>query len=195
MDLKTDMARILAQLNAASSEEPISDNTPTKSLRESLDPATSAMKDILLRLHEVSEGAARSDILREDLSVEKTETGARIGSWDIVVVEGKPTSYNVISTKTGDIIAKDLFLYEAAVTLARSLNEGVMINDVRIRDLLVLEETYTRNRMEAAHYKKRHKSYSANRDMIRAEICEHRHDEAARNARGARDKIIKLSKI
>lgn len=192
--LKSDMNAILAAINSANEGTYSSvDTAETTSFRSAIDPDTAAMKNILTRLTEATDNVVTNDFLKEEVQTELTETGSRVGSWEIRFKDGKPKTYDVISTRTGEALASDLFLYEAGLALVRLLNEGISITDKRVRKVLELEESYTKNRMEAAHFKKRYKSYTESGEMRRAEICEHRHQEASRQALHARNQVSKLA--
>lgn len=161
------------------------------------DPAIDAMKTILEAFHsatDIRETARTDTTLAEALVTERTETGARIGAWEIVVNESSdPVSYDVVSATTGTPIASGLFVYEAAYGLVKRLNEGVMINDGRIRDLLKLEEDYARNRTNAKQFKEQKQRLEKKGDSFRAAVAEDRFDDAQRRAMDAHERILILA--
>lgn len=166
------------------------------------DPSIDAMKSILERFHSVSddavverltEAAETDHDLREALITEKTDKGARIGKWEIVVKEGRDLkTYDVVS-QDGTVIASDLYLYEAAYGLVKRLNQGNPINSPTIREMLKLEEDYARNRNDAAGYKARSKKHAERGESQRAAVAEDRFDEAQRQALAAHEEILRLA--
>lgn len=166
------------------------------------DPSIDAMKNILLAMQSVStspverlaEAAEADPELKAALVTERTERGARIGSWEIIVNEGKNLStYDVVSDDGHTVIARDLYVYDAAYGIAKRLNEGVAINDKKIRDLLKLEEEYAKNRNDAAVLKHTAKKLREKGDDFRAAVAEDRLDEAQRQALEAHERMLKLA--
>lgn len=200
-----DMANIMAILNERSSAE-VGDETLMESetvdeeprRRAALsDPNIDAMRAILERLHEVPQQLVESTDpeVRHAAVTEATETGARVGSWEIVVNEGARRSYDVVHATTRDVLAKDLYLYEAALGLVKKLNEGVAINDERIASLLRLEENYAHNRDNAARFRQRKASLQETGEVVKAAIYEDRYDDASRRANDDYERILKLAGI
>lgn len=164
-----------------------------------------AMKGILERLNAAGSGAATrlneeanydSDV-REALQTRRTSTGAKIGSWEIRVQleerNGKEyKSYDVVNTTSGEPIAKMLTLYEVAHGLAKLFNRGETLTTPKVRELLALEETYTRNRIDALRFKKRYTDSTAKRDYEQAEIFEARYQASRGHALSAKSKISGL---
>lgn len=217
-----DMAKIMAAMNAASQSvasddlmesgptgrhaptpDPAQPTGSTSIARSTLtDPNVDAMKVILERINAVADipvdrltiAAEKDRVLAEALKTEKTDKGARIGDWEIVVNEGADLkTYDVVSTATGQPLAKDLYLYDAAYGLVKRLNEGVTINDGRIRELLRLEEDYARNRDEAAQFKQQTERLRQKGEDVRAAIAEDRFDKSQTLAIEARERLLKLA--
>ncbi|RYF14450.1 MAG: hypothetical protein EOO77_14275 [Oxalobacteraceae bacterium] len=166
------------------------------------DPSIEAMKKILVAFNSaapVSESVARPvrDMdLEEAMEIEPTPRGARIGSWEIVVNEGRGTkTYDVVSDDGSTVIARNMYLYDAALGLVRRLNEGLAINDKPVRDLLVLEENFARARNDAVTYKNRYQTLHAKGDTRRALVAEDRYDRAAGEAMSAHEEILRLAGI
>lgn len=198
-----DMANIMAVLNGQTAVETAQDDVlaesaiPTVAKPVSMsDPSIDAMKSILTKLQAVAEGTTgepRDQRLVEALRTEPTERGARIGSWEIVKNPGETATYDVVSEDGHTVIARDLYLYEAALGLVRRLNEGMAINDKPIRDLMLLEENYVRARNDAVGYKQRAKKMHALGESKRAEVAEDRFDRAQTEALAAHDEILRLA--
>lgn len=171
-------------------------------------PETDAMKTILEAFHAAQretpvEAAPAAPVRRpvdpevaEALRTERTHRGARIGSWEIVVHEGKKgRTYDVVSEGGHTTIAKDLYVYDAAYGIAKRLNEGVAFNDPSVLKLLGLEEDFAKNRDDASGYRQRAKKLREKGEDLRAAVAEDRHDEAARQAIKAHEDILRLAGI
>lgn len=202
-DAITEMAKILAVMNSlpdgalTESYAPVENDSTIAPPPTLSDPSKDAMKEILLKMQSVQNAvsnindSAKTDrTLRQALVTESTKTGSRIGSWEIVK-HGK--MFDVVNTKTREPIATDLMLYEAAVSLARNLNEGISITDKRIRDVLLLEDDFVRNRNDAATYKNSAKVALKSGNDTKAAIAEDRYDGAQARALEAHDRILALA--
>jgi hypothetical protein len=118
-----------------------------------------------------------------------------MGSWEIKVFEERGIKYyDVISTVTGDPIARDLTLYESALSLTKLLNFHVGINSPRIKEILELEEKYSHHRSEAAVFKARSKQRTEAGELERAAVAEDRFMESRDMAIKYRNKLIEVSK-
>lgn len=168
-----------------------------------IDPSVAAMKSILQAFHgtnsPVQQITERSEIdreLREALITEQTARGTRIGSWEIIINEDHRglKSFDVTNTQTGEPIATDLSLYDAAHGICRALNEGHVINSGRIRDILSAEFDYMRARQNAAEFREKASIYERRGDD-RQPLMEDRFDEALSRAKEARTRIMKLAKL
>lgn len=149
-------------------------------------------------VHKVSERLVESSKvnrpLREAMRTERTPRGARIGDWEIAVSDelGRKT-YDVAHAVTGQPIASDLTLYEAAQALVNALNEGATINQAAVQDILKLEEEYARSRADALHFRNTRKAAEVKGDDHRMEIAEARYGEAVRRAAIAQGKLRSLT--
>ncbi|RYD68255.1 MAG: hypothetical protein EOP83_01180 [Verrucomicrobiaceae bacterium] len=155
-----------------------------------------AMKNVLMALRNVTESAdpeIQDEEVREAFVTERTERGVRIDAWEIIVNEGKTKTYDVVSTSGDTVIAKDLYVYEAALGLVRRLNEGVAINDKRIAQVLKLEENFARNRDNAVAFKESYRRAEAAGDSRRAAIAEDRQEASVRQAVSDMEEILKLA--
>lgn len=205
IDAMANLMRILEGKSAVETARPETASAPTPAAAPELgtmEGDKAAMKAVLMALQGVSESVVapptpvspRVDpALREAALTEKTPRGVRIEGWEIVVNEGRIKTYDVVSIDGNTTIAKDLYLYEAALGLVRRLNEGVAINDSRVASLLKLEENFVRNHQNATVFKERARKAEAQGDTRRAAIAEDRQDEAARQAQSDMEEILKLA--
>ena len=139
--------------------------------------------------------AAEDPELREAIVTERTSRGARIGSWEILVNEGKIKTYDIVVEGTEHAIAKDLYLYDAAYGIAKALNEGSVINSNRVRALLRLESDFAKNRDDATAFRVRAKKLREQGETRKAAVAEDRLDEASRQAQMAHDEILRLAGV
>jgi hypothetical protein len=199
-----DMAKIMNALNgksiAAAEADDLMESGQQPSPALMGDPGIEAMKKILLAMNGaapvVNESVQPRDAeVEEALITEPTPRGARIGAWEIVVNEGQVKTYDVCSEDGEVVIARGLYLYEAALGLVRRLNEGVAINDKPIRDLMVLEENFARARNDAVSYKARSQNLHAKGETRRALVAEDRFDRAQGEATSAHEEILRLAGI
>lgn len=166
------------------------------------EPDVAGMKDILSKLYTATENtvttlqeSAQFDAeVREALETERTPTGTRVGSWEIRtnVFEkmGKEVkTYDVINVYSNEPIASDLYLYEVAHSLVRLFNKGETLTSPKVREILTLEETYTRNRIDALRFKKRYQDSMKSKDYTTAEIMESRYQKSRLEALTAKDRI------
>lgn len=162
-----------------------------------VDPSVNAMQNILDLFKTGEDPAsvmaerARTDrALAEAMVTDRTTNGVRVGSWEIVISEENGLkSYSVSNIHTGEPIATDLTLYDAAKGLASALNEGKTINTPIVRRLLNAEGAYSRARQSAADF--RQTMMVAESAQKRA-IAEDRFNEALLRAKEARAAIARL---
>ena len=205
------MARLLQIMNGSSPEQEIvTESANSFSAPVSVDP-----KDDMKRIIEsfnrgigsvaetlaepvtrMAQEAEVSRPLREAMVTRKTPQGVKIGSWEIKVYEDQGIkTYDVMNSVTNQAIANDLSLYESALCLAKLLNNGVGINNPKVREVLELEEKYAHHRQEAAMFKARATSRLKLGESERAAIAEDRFTESRELAVKYRQKIVDLSKI
>jgi hypothetical protein len=162
------------------------------------DPSIDAMKNIMLLFQNagqtvgetLAEDARMSRPFRDALITEATPRGARVGAWEIQVHEsGKSKSYDLLHSDTGDVIARDLRLYEAAQALTEALNDGESITGPTIRDILRIEEDYSRNLQDAIQFRHAGRIAESKGDMRKAAICEDRYGAARQRALTARAEL------
>lgn len=158
------------------------------------------MAEILARFHAATDGSVkrlvtesrRDPSLREALDIELVtgSPAARIGNWKIAAVEqGNRKTYDVTrADDSGERIAQDLTLYEAALALVRMLNQGKAINSSIVLELLRDEQTYASALHDAVLFKRR---LNEDRDSKRKQVFEARYSEARARAVQARERIKK----
>ena len=133
----------------------------------------------------------------EALVTEKQTTSIRIGHYKIAVrmdesrVAGKQY-YDVIHGVTGEKLASELSLYEAAHGLVRLLNAGKYVNSQQVRDLLEAEASYTGHRIDAIHFHKMARKAHAKNLASKADLYEDRKAASMDRAAQAKATLKKL---
>jgi hypothetical protein len=189
------MSKLIALMNAGVSDEPddiVMENYKTidPSAGDAIRAATSdkqSMKEILERMYSandvVIDKAKTNRVLKEAIDTHTIENGVMIGHYSII---SSDNHYDVVDTSTGKKIAEDLSLYDAAYGIAKFLYEGAMINDHRIKTILIQESDYSKYINDAALYKINMKTSDDRKRMV----LEDRYQVAYDRAKGSR-KIIK----
>lgn len=129
-----------------------------------------AMADVLTRLNsaisavsnEMVVESAADPAVAEALVTEQTHTGVKIGRYEIRVNLDETRlvnkqNYSVVNKLTGETLAHELGLYEAAHGLVRLLNSGHYINSSTVRELLEAENSYTSHKIDALRFRRRAK--------------------------------------
>ena len=169
---------------------------------ESSDPTTD-MKEIMRRLNQGVTNSVERIVENDNtdlkfasaLVTEKTDRGVKVGSWEIKMYEenGQKT-YDVCHVQTEEPIARDLTLYESALTISKLLNAHVSINSHQIRNVLALEDEFAKTRNEAATFKRKMRRMTESNNLFEAHVAEARFNESRTAAVKLRDRIIVLSK-
>jgi hypothetical protein len=170
-----------------------------------IDSAQQDMKRLMMAMSSdaLNDGISQvSQHLREDarampelsraMDTQRTSNGVRVGGWQIVV-EGEKTSgkkYHVVSVHSGQQIAKDLYLYEAAEALVNYLNNGTMINNMKVQSILRLEMEYAKHVEDAIQYKHACSRAIDRGDDDKLEISKVRFNEAKTKAVAAKRKLV-----
>lgn len=209
---KNEMARLITLMNegvvfedSVETEETsyLEGSIPARNDTSMLDPSVAAMKSILEAFNgtqsldkRLADRSENNRELREALVTEVTDRGTRVGSWEIVINEnGKGLkNFDVTNIHTGEPIASQLTVYDAALGIARYLNEGMTINSREIRDILNVEANYDSSRRDAANFKARMETFSRSGNTVRAEIMEARYAESLDKAKSARINLTKISR-
>ena len=129
--------------------------------------------------------------IREALITQSNAEGVKIGIYQIrqnldesLMVNKQ--NFSVINKVTGETIAHELGLYEAAHGLVRLLNSGNFVNSPKVRELLEAESTFTSQRLDAMRYNKRMKQARAQGDDHKHTLFEARKQRAMDSAMQAK---------
>lgn len=189
-----DMGDIMRKLNGVFGTEDTNStaDNPSPSLNEGYDDSDRKkdMSNIMSKLKGLVDNtrdeSASNDILFEALQTEKTETGVRVGGWEISTrTFGKSKYYDIYQDDV--IIASDLRLYEAAKQLVEHLNKGDSITSPKIQRVIGLENTYASKLEEAKrHYKTMIKNTGSKQSIAKA-----RFDESKASALRAKKSLYK----
>lgn len=176
--------------------------SPTVSQRD-----VQEMASILERLQSVTndtvqelvEEAITDPAVRRAIVTEATDSGVRIGEWEIRVrmdeSNRKPTKlYSVVQSGTNNVLAEDLMLFDAADLLVKHFNNGKTVTHQDVRRVLSLEEKFSRNYADAIRFKKHAASHSASGDRHAAGVFEARYDQAKSEAVQAQSELKKLNR-
>ena len=126
-----------------------------------------AMADVLKKLNSLTDSvvgemvteAQGSTAVRTAISTSKNSQGVKVGLYQIMIKEDEKRLagkqyYSIYNTKTGDIIADDLSLYETALNVVKLLNGGKYANSAEVRSLFESDDAYTAHRQDAIRYKR-----------------------------------------
>jgi hypothetical protein len=156
------------------------------------------MKAILQRFNQgatnsvqrIQEDSATHPAFDAALKTEKTRTGVKVGSWEIKVYEDQGNkTYDVCHVQTNEPIARDLTLYESALSITKLLNKHVSINSPQVREVLELEESYSRARTDAALFKRKARRMNESQNHFEAHVADDRYQEARATAIKHRDRL------
>lgn len=164
-----------------------------------------AMADVLRRLDSAVNSAhvqmvqesVSDNKLKEALMTEPVPQGVKIGVYQIQQ-HTDPTRvagaqyYSVVNKHTGETLAHELSLYEAAHGLVRMLNQGKFFNSACVRDLLEAEAAYTSQRIDAVRYHRMLKSAERKGDGHKAQLMETRKQASMDRAMQAKAKVRKI---
>lgn len=176
---KAAMARFMSILNGDASSAPPLTESKAPQTTETVEIAgpgqvtsadVRAMADVLTRLNsaisavsnEMVVESAADPAMAEALMTEQTDSGVKIGRYEIRVNLDESRlvnkqNYSVVNKLTGETLAHELGLYEAAHGLVRLLNSGHYINSSTVRELLEAENSYTSHKMDALRFRRRAK--------------------------------------
>ena len=194
---KDAMKKILESLNGdgdstrsnSSSSRPLNDSDvllagPGQVTSREID----AMTNVLKKLNNVmgnssdsylQEGISTLPELQEAMTTSVTSNGVKIGAYKIEINQDdsllvNKQNYSVINKITGETIAHELGLYEAAHGLVKLLNSGHFVNSQAIRELLENEASYTSHKMDAVRYKRKMKKARMINDSVKYNLFEAR---------------------
>lgn len=126
-----------------------------------------AMADVLKKLNEVTDQTVDDMIVESNhnreiktaLVTSKNDQGVKVGLYQIMIKEdhkrlaGKQY-YSIYNTRTGDVIADDLSLYETALNVVKLMNNGHYANSSHVRKLFEHDDSYTSHKIDALRYKR-----------------------------------------
>ena len=163
------------------------------------------MASILERFYSITDETAEMLVeesktvpeVRRAIITEKTETGVRVGKWEIRVrldeSRRKATKYySVVQAGSGTMLAEDLMLFEAADLLVKYFNEGKTVTSKEVMDVLRFEEKFSVNWNDAVRFRRASQKHLSDGDRKAAEIFEARYDKAKDEALMAKNTIKRL---
>lgn len=161
-----------------------------------------AMADVLNKLNSVSNQVV-SDMITESeydpgldfaLSTSKNDAGVKVGRYQIMIKEdpkrlaGKQY-YSIYNTRTNDIIADDLSLYETALSVVKLLNNGKFANSSQVRKLFEYDDSYTAHKQDAIRYKRAMILAEKKKDYVKYDLYESRQQASIDRAMQAKKNI------
>jgi hypothetical protein len=141
------------------------------------------------------EEATYNPEVREALQTRSTDTGAIIGKWEVKVsleetAKGKTRKlYSVMNPMTKRVVAENLVILEAAHAIVKYLNKGLTFESTKIQEVIELEETFNRNRIDAARFKQRYERCMQLKETEAGDIFASRYQRARAQALAAQDEI------
>ncbi len=99
--------------------------------------------------------------------------------------------YDIKESETNEIIANDLFLYEAALGIVKFLNRGEPMLSKNIRDIINLENSYMRYRQDSVIFKNR---IAENKNPAKRHLYEDRLIESRNKAILIKQKLEEIVK-
>lgn len=162
---------------------------------------TSDMKEILRRFQQgasmsvarISESEDTSHDFHTALATERTKDGVKVGSWEIKVYEDQGNkTYDISNVATGEPIARDLTLYESALSITKMLNKNMGINHRQVMEVLTLEDNYARARTEAALFKRKSRRMNEAHNQFEACVADDRYQESRALALKYRSQIVAI---
>ena len=166
-----------------------------------------AMADVLTKLNSITNQVVDNMIteskgnreVRDALVTSKNQEGVKVGLYQIMIKEddkrlaGKQY-YSLYNTKTGDIIADDISLYETALNVIKLMNNGKYANSQEVRTLFENDDSYTSHKQDAIRYKRAMIISERKNDLGKRDLYESRYQASMDRAMIAK-KEIKRFKI
>ena len=165
----------------------------------------SAMADVLQRLenavnstsqHMIMESSKNQE-LNDALVTKSIPQGVKVGIYKIQQqldesrIAGKQY-YDVINSLTGQIVAHELSLYEAAHGLVKLLNSGKYFNSTEVRELMEAESNYTSHKIDAVRYHRMMIKSQKSGDYNKSDLMETRKQASMDRAMTAKRVVKKL---
>lgn len=161
-----------------------------------------AMADVLNRLNSVTNNVVNEMVTESvydadthaALNTTRNSHGVKVGLYQIMIKEdpkrmaGKQF-YSIYNTRTNDVIADDISLYETAISVVKLLNRGFYTNHSVIRKLFEQDDTYTSRKQDAIRYRVGAKNAEKKGDMMKKEVYESRYQASLDQAMIAKKNI------
>jgi hypothetical protein len=90
---------------------------------------------------------------------------------------------------TKRVVAENLVILEAAHAIVKYLNKGLTFESTKIQEVIELEETFNRNRIDAARFKQRYERCMQLKETEAGDIFASRYQRARAQALAAQDEI------
>lgn len=166
------------------------------------DADINAMADVLNKLNNVSSQVVTEMVNESYYSPEvdmalktiKNDDGVKVGRYQIMIKEDQKRLagkqyYSIYNTRTNDVIADDLSLYETALAVVKLLNNGKYINNPDIRKLFEHDDAYTAHKQDAIRYKRAMIVAERKNDFVKQDLYESRHQASIDRAMAAKKAI------
>ncbi len=166
-------------------------------------PDVDAMADILNRFNRASSNTAQRLVedshddprVREAINTTKTSDGIKIGQYKVTTslaesaISKSQKVYDVVDTINNTVMCQGLTLSEAAHAVVRCLTKGLTLDHSKVRNILNLEETFSRNRADAVRFRYRYDRCMTLNEKAAASVFSDRFQVARANALTAHDQL------
>jgi len=161
-----------------------------------------AMEAVLRKLEEATNNSVNK-VLNEDnktssrddaivaLNTSRTEAGVNVANYTI-----KPTKltiggirknyYDIVENDTGEVLYKELSLFESAMSITKRLMLGKRLQDCDT--IAQMDEAYDSRLLEAYNYKERIKIVT---ESVKRDVYEAKYSNAMAKVKDAKQKIIR----
>ncbi len=160
---------------------------------------TQAMADLLRRLETATTDGAKQMIAESDscdetylaLNTHRTQTGVRMGSFDIVVEKVdtgglKKNYYTIVDTKYNEVLYSELSLFESAMSITKRLMFNKRITDCGY--IQSMDNNYDSYVREAYSYKQKLKHISE--DNSKRDVFEAKYSNVLAKVKATKEKIL-----
>ena len=168
----------------------------------------SAMADVLNKLNSVSNDVVKEMVTESEynpnmdlvLNTSRNKTGVKVGRYQIMIKEDEKRLagkqyYSIYNTRTNDIIADDISLYETALTVVKFLNGGKYVNNSDVRKLFEYDDAYTSHKQDAIRFKRAMKVAERKSNYAKYELYESRQQASIDRAMAAKKSIKNFNKL
>lgn len=192
-----------SQEGGKSSPQYVEVNGPGVLSRGEIDAMASVMNRLNAAMNqttgEMITESARDPELKAALQTQVNESGVKIGAYQIVVNQDddrlvNKQSFSVVNKLTGETLANELGLYEAAHGLVKLLNAGNFVNSPQVRKLLEAESTYTSQKLDAMRYRRGVRKAQEVGDEHKENLYESRRQHAMDVAMQAKAEVKNINK-